>query len=169
MGHSTAQEALLMRWAQLCADPYWNDLAGKIELNGLGVIEMSPANNKHALVQSDLHLALGTQLRGGRALVECSVLTGDGVRVPDVAWASNGFLARHGAATTPFPRAPELCIEVRSPSNTNEEMAYKTELFLAAGAQEVWIVSQDGEAQFFDATGRIEKSRFPVSLPPPTP
>ena len=168
MGHNTTQETLLMRWAELCADPYWHDLAGKLELNGYGVIEFSPTNNRHALAQADLAHEFRSQLRGGRALVECSVLTTDGVRVPDVAWASAEFMAQHGT-TTPFPQAPEICVEVRSPSNTKEEMAYKTELYLAAGAIEVWIVSQSGEAQFFDATGRIEKSRFAVTLPPAAP
>jgi hypothetical protein len=32
------------------------------------------------------------------------------VRVPDVAWASPEFIARHGV-TTPFPSAPEICAE----------------------------------------------------------
>ena len=168
MGHNTTQEALLMRWAELCADPWWDDIPAKVELNGRGVIEMSPANNRHGMMQMTVGSALGDQLPSGTVIIECCVLTKDGVRVPDVAWTSAEFMSRHGE-DSPFPRAPEICVEVRSPSNTNEEMAYKTELFLAAGAIEVWIVSQSGEAQFFDATGRIEKSRFAVTLPPAAP
>jgi Uma2 family endonuclease len=168
MGHNTTQEALLMRWAELCADSYWDDVPGKIELNGLGVIEMSPARNQHSLRQSNLMLLLSSQLPDGKSLVECAVLTTDGIRAPDVAWLSSEFLRRHGEEDV-FLRAPEICVEVRSPSNTNEEMAYKTELYLAAGAVEVWIVAVNGEAQYFDTTGRIEHSRFAVSLPPPTP
>lgn len=43
MGQMTPNEALALRWAELCADPRWHDLGGKLELNGLGVIEMSAA------------------------------------------------------------------------------------------------------------------------------
>ena len=165
MGHITSQESLVLRWAELCADPRWHDLAGKIELNGRGVIEMSPASNRHALRQARIAQVLGLQLPTGDALVECSVLTADGVRVPDVAWASAAFMARHGEIT-PFPAAPEICVEVRSPSNTDAEMEHKTALFLQAGATEVWIVSEDGDWQVFDAGGERHDSAYGVTLSP---
>jgi Uma2 family endonuclease len=165
MGHHLhPQEALLLRWAELCADPRWHDLAGKIELNGLGVIEMSPASNPHGIRQSAISTALAQQLPQGTVIVECSVLTGDGVRVPDVAWASAAFMARNGTVT-PFPHAPEICVEVRSPSNTDAEMAHKVDLFLQAGATEVWIVSEEGAWQVFDAQGEQAATRFGVTLP----
>ena len=165
MGHITSQESLVLRWAELCVDPRWHDLAGKIELNGRGVIEMSPASNRHALRQARIAQVLGLQLPTGDALVECSVLTADGVRVPDVAWASAAFMARHGEIT-PFPAAPEICVEVRSPSNTDAEMEHKTALFLQAGATEVWIVSEDGDWQIFDAGGERQDSAYGVTLSP---
>ena len=165
MGQITPHEALVLRWAELCADTRWDDFAGKIELNGLGVIEMSPASNRHSIRQSAINIALAAQLPGGTAVVECSVLTVDGIRVPDVAWASADFMARHGDGT-PFPRAPEICVEVRSPLNTDAEMAHKTRLFLEAGAVEVWIVSDTGEWQVFDASGAQPATRFGVTLPP---
>jgi Uma2 family endonuclease len=163
MGHHTPHEALALRWAELCADPRWDDFAGKIELNGRGVIEMSPANNRHGMRQAAIAQVLGLQLPAGTAIVECCVLTGDGVRVPDVAWASAAFMARHGDLS-PFPQAPEICVEVRSPSNTDADMAYKTELFLQAGAVEVWIVDEAGAQQVFDADGQQAGSRFGVVL-----
>jgi Uma2 family endonuclease len=167
MGQITPQEALVLRWAELCADPRWHDLAGKIELNGLGVIEMSPASNRHGIRQLAIGHALTLQLPSGTAIVECSVLTTDGVRVPDVAWASADFMARHSDAT-PFPQAPEICIEVRSPSNTDAEMAHKTQLFLQAGALEVWIVTEAGDWQVFDSQGAQPATRFKVRLDPDT-
>lgn len=164
MGHNASTETLLMRWAELCADSTWDKVPAKLELNGRGVIEMSPANNRHALMQAELAHALRSTLPGGRALTECSVLTDDGVRVPDVAWASDAFLALQ-AGTTPFPQAPELCVEVRSPSNTDAEMAQKIELFLGAGATEVWIVGVDGAAEFHGPGGRLAASRYAVAVP----
>jgi Uma2 family endonuclease len=164
MGHVTPHEALALRWAELCNDPMFHDLPGKIELNAYGVIEMSPASNRHGILQLAVGRALGDQLPQGTAMVECSVATTDGVRVPDVAWASAAFMARHGDAT-PFPQAPEICVEVRSPSNTDAEMAFKTQLFLNAGAVEVWIVADSGGWRVFDAQGEQPATRFPVRLP----
>jgi Uma2 family endonuclease len=163
MGQITSHEALVLRWAELCSDPLLRDLPGKIELNAYGVIEMSPASNRHALKQAAISNALSQQLPNGAALVECSIATTEGVRVPDVAWASSAFLAKHGEAT-PFPQAPEICVEVRSPSNSDEEMALKARLFLAAGAVEVWIVSEAGTWQIFDAQGARPISRYAVRL-----
>jgi len=163
VGHITLQEALVLRWAELCANPVWHDLAGKIELNGRGVIEMSPASNRHGIRQAAIGQALNSQLPSGTVIVECSVLTSDGVRVPDVAWASAAFMTLHGDVT-PYPRAPEICVEVRSPSNTDAEMSYKIELFLQAGAVEVWIVDEAGTQQVFDAHGLCATSQFGVVL-----
>lgn len=163
MGHVTPHEALALRWAELCNDPLLRDLPGKIELNAYGVIEMSPASNRHGMKQAAIAQAMGLQLPTGVALVECSIATPEGVRVPDVAWASAEFIARHGEVT-PFPSAPEICVEVRSPSNTDAEMAFKTQLFLDAGAVEVWIVAEDGHWLVFDAQGLQPASRYGVQL-----
>ena len=112
MGQITPQEALALRWAELCNDPRLHDLPGKIELNAYGVIEMSPASNRHGINQAAVASALAGQLPTGVALVECSIATTEGVRVPDVAWASGDFIARHDDVT-PYPQAPEICVEVR--------------------------------------------------------
>jgi Uma2 family endonuclease len=113
--------------------------------------------------QAAIAHALTMQLPIGVAFVECSIATSEGVRVPDVAWASAAFMARHGEVT-PFPTAPEICVEVRSPSNTDAEMAFKTQLFLDAGAVEVWIVAESGAWQIFDTQGAQVASRFGVQL-----
>jgi Uma2 family endonuclease len=159
MGHFGGYETLALRWGELCRDPLLRDVPGKIELNGYGVIEMSPASNRHALKQGTLAAALKQQYPAGDVLVECSIATTDGVRVPDVAWASAAFLERHGTQT-PFTAAPELCIEVRSPSNTDDEMALKTRLYLEAGAAEVWIVDEEDGTKVFDAAGERANSRW---------
>ncbi len=163
MGQITPHEALALRWAELCNDPLLRDLPGKIELNAYGVIEMSPASNRHGMKQAAIARALADQLPTGTAMVECSIATTEGVRVPDVAWASADFINRHGDVT-PYPEAPEICVEVRSPSNTDAEMAFKTRLFLEAGAVEVWIVTEAGSWQVFDADGLKPASRYGVRL-----
>ena len=99
-------------------------------------------------------------------ITECSVLTEIGVRVPDVAWASVEFLRKHGKST-PFPSAPEICIEIMSPSNSNEEIQEKIHAYLAARAKEVWIVHENGSVDYHDRDGKKPSSSFDikVSLP----
>ena len=46
-------------------------------------------------------------------------------------------------------RAPEICIEVLSPSNSAAEIAEKRALYFDAGAAEVWICNRDGSFAFF--------------------
>ena len=162
MGHLESKEMLLARWADLLRDSSLHDLPYKIELNAEGTIEMSPANNRHGMRQADLVWMLRSALPKGRVITECSILTDIGVRVPDVAWASNEFLASE-ADNTPFMRAPEICVEVRSPSNSDREINDKIRAYLAAGAVEVWIALQEGPVKIYAAEGEVAASRFGVN------
>jgi hypothetical protein len=47
-----------------------------------------------------------------------------------------------------FVLAPEICVDVLSPRNTQAEMREKTGLYFDAGAQEVWLCSVSGERKF---------------------
>ena len=168
MGNVPTPETLAVRWAQIVQDRALHDLPYKIELNAWGKIEMSPASNRHALLQARLASELARQLPGGEVFTECSVLTQIGVRVPDVAWASSQFLDLHGEVT-PFPLAPELCIEVVSPSNSEDEIEAKIAAYLAAGAHEVWTVLEEGTLRHFDSSGERKGSRFAVKVTLPGP
>jgi Uma2 family endonuclease len=168
MGNVPTPEALSVRWAQVIADATLQDLPYKVELNAWGNIEMSPASNRHGMLQARIASELTRQLSRGQVITECSVLTQIGVRVPDVAWASSEFLDVHGE-TTPFPRAPELCVEIVSPSNSDAEIEAKTAAYLAAGAQEVWLVSEDGSIRLVDPSGERESSRFGLTIALPAP
>lgn len=137
-----------LRWSDVITNPYLQDLPFKIELNRWGKIEMSPASNQHGALQVDLATELKKR-RGGRVLVECSIQTADGVRVADVAWISRRRLEVIGWST-PFSQAPEICVEIMSPANTWAEMHMKAGLYLAAGAQQVWVVGLDGKRTVID-------------------
>ena len=91
-------------------------------------------------------------------------MTALGVRVPDAAWRSDAHIRKH-AYESPFSVAPELCIEVRSESNTNAEFEAKTVAYLAAGAHEVWWVELDARVRVFDATGEVANSALVGELP----
>lgn len=169
MGNLATPEALVMRWNEVLQDPTLQDLPYKIELNAWGKIEMSPASNRHGRLQSAVAAELMRQL-GGVAISECSILTRIGIRVPDVAWASPSFMSAYGEIT-PYLKAPEICVEIVSPSNVQAEIDEKRSAYLAAGAKEVWLVAEAGGIRYFGPSGEKARSDFPVSLqlPPPIP
>lgn len=146
-----------MEWAEVINNPFLKNLPFKIELNKWGQILMSPASNRHGMLQSEAVYLLRSQLPGGVVIVECSIQTSDGVKVADVAWASDEFIERNGDAT-PYQEAPEICVEIVSPSNSPGEMDQKIELYLAKGAREVWVCGEDGEVRHYEHRGRVEQS-----------
>jgi Uma2 family endonuclease len=168
MGNLATRETLALRWAEVCRDPALRDLPYKIELNAWGKIEMSPASNRHARLQGRLALEIGRQLPHGEVLAECPVLTDVGVRVPEVAWASAEFMRRHGE-TTPYPQAPEICVEILSPSNPDAEVEEKTRAYLQAGASEVWLVFEEGRIRYRGTSGEMPQTGFQVKIELPGP
>jgi Uma2 family endonuclease len=141
--------------------------AYKIELNAWGKTEIAPASNRHCRLQALLAVALGRQLQG-MVLVGCSVLTKSGILVPDVAWASPSFMQSFGEIT-PYMQAPEICVEILSAADVEAETSEKTAAYLAAGADEVWLVSEDGSVRYLSSSGPLAKSRFPITLSLPAP
>ena len=69
----------------------------------------------------------------------------DTVRGPDVSFVSQERLASVGDPVAAFPGAPDLAVEVLSPSNTPAGMHAKVADYLAAGTRSVWVV--DAEAR----------------------
>jgi Uma2 family endonuclease len=155
-------EALGAMYRHMCNDPLLAKVPGKIELDRWGRMVMSPASNYHGTLQGRLAQRLAGL--GGEVIVEASVLTPIGLLVPDVAWASTEFIAAH-RDETPFEGAPELCIEVTSPSNSRKELTEKVDASLAAGALEVWIVySRTKRIECFGCDGLLAGSRFALDL-----
>ena len=146
-----------MEWSEVIENPLLRNLPFKIELNKFGKLLMSPASNNHGRIQSRLAAALLNQHPKGEVITECSIQTSDGVKVADVAWLSAAFVSEFGFVT-PYPKAPELCLEIVSPSNSKIEIQNKVDLYLAKGAQEVWVVYDLDNIQVFSCLGQIEKS-----------
>ncbi len=148
-----------MRWSEVLTSPYLKNLPFKIELNQFGQVLMSPASNVHGAVQVDMAYVFKSKLKSGQTFSECSIQTRDGVKVADVAWASDEFLARHGDVT-PFPQSPELCVEIVSLSNSKRETEHKVSLYFAHGAQEVWVVNLKKEVSMHVGGLPAVKSRI---------
>ena len=146
-----------MNWSQVCEDGLLQDLPYKIELNEWGNIVMTPASNRHGSIQTKIAFLMMSQMEQGTVLSECSVDTSKGVKVADVAWASRAFIERN-RGQTPYVEAPEVCVEIRSPSNTLEEMMEKKDLYFSRGAREFWLCDEDGDLAFYSCRGRIDVS-----------
>jgi Uma2 family endonuclease len=136
-----------MNWQKICEDPALRDLPYKIETNRYGQIIMTPHRLAHSFYQSEIERLLREFLPYGVVLPECAIETRDGVKTADVAWMSR---ERYAKVKDDFAAsiAPEICVEVISPSNTLGEIDDKITLYFAAGAQEVWIC-RDGAMSFY--------------------
>ncbi|MCI0475870.1 MAG: Uma2 family endonuclease [Anaerolineales bacterium] len=154
----------MLQWADVLKDKSLQNLPYKIELDAKGRIIMTPASNRHGMYQIEIGARLKRMMPGGRVFSECSIKTLDGVKVADVAWASNEFLKKY-REQTPFTHAPEICVEIVSPSNRRAEMEEKITLYLAKGAREVWLCDEKGNVTFADHSGKLKKSKLVARFP----
>ena len=161
--HRLSLTELRSRWRRMLEDPLLRDLAGKVELNQKGAIELTPANPRHGRLQALVASELRRLRPDGETITECPIETALGIRVPDIVWASRDFVRRHHL-DHPFPSAPELCVEVLSPANSRVEIDEKVAAYLEAGAIEVWLIAEDGDVRMFDASGAINTSSLGVVL-----
>ncbi len=160
-------QRLAKRWDEVCRDPFLANAPYKVETTVSGNLLMSPASNRHSVYRGRILHLLRLLLPSGESIPECSVATSAGVRVADVAWMSDEFFKQH-AVESLYAVAPELCVEVLSPGNSADEIREKTELYLAKGAREVWLCSDDGLLTFHDHQGALKRSvlcpKFPVRI-----
>ena len=152
--HSAEQTAFnLRRWQEVQADPDLANLPHRIETDRYGNIVMSPPPAMpHGVMQAAIARQLGTLLPEGIVVTECPVSTADGVKAADVAWLSGERRSETRAICLTV--APEICVEIKSPSNTDEELEEKGALYFEAGAKEVWICDELGQIRVFGASAR---------------
>ena len=103
-------------------------------------------------------------ISAGRSYPEFALATPHGVKVPDVVWMSPERRAEMEATGDPSTLAPEICVEVLSPGNTPDEIADKRALYRSIGAEEVWIVTDDGQIRFY-RDEEIERSALMPECP----
>ena len=114
-------------------------------IKGELVEEMSPQGRLHGKVLSKLNSILDTEIvdpEMGELLVGdvgfVLARNPDTVLAPDLAFVRAERLENAGDAYLDF--APDLAIEVVSPSNTLSDVARKLGLYLLHGSSEVWVV-----------------------------
>ncbi len=112
--------------------------------------EISPPDVIHGLVMSAFNELLRYYARTHKL---GSVLGGDPsfllerdpdtVRGPDVAFIRRERLAANPLAHAAWPGAPDLAVEILSPSDTRREANEKVAAWLEAGARMAWVVNPD--------------------------
>jgi Uma2 family endonuclease len=153
------------RWNEIVRDPLLSQLPYKVETNARGQILLSPQTNQHSIQQKSVESKLDELLPEGEAFQEWAIATSGGTKQADVIWASDDRLSEMRETGDPSTLAPEICVEVMSDSNDWEEMRQKRQLYLGAGAREVWVVEQEGRVHFFEEQ-EIERSEIAPEFPP---
>jgi Uma2 family endonuclease len=138
------------RWKELCNDPVFRNHDFRVETDRFGqaIVMSTPPTFEHGGYQCSIGTMLRQHLPAGFAVTECPVSTSEGVKAADVIWISSARkrkALRDGLLET----APEICVEVLSPSNTREEMIEKKRLYFEAGAKEVWFCDLSGKMHFY--------------------
>lgn len=150
-----------MQWQEVCEHLSLQNLPFKIELNEKGQILMSPVKVYHSAFQGKISQLLP---KHGIVLAECAVKTAKGTKVADIAWCSEEIFKKV-AGETECSIAPEICIEVLSYANSNNEMKEKQGLYLSAGASEFWVCDENGNMTFFDVSGPLKTSKLIPDFP----
>lgn len=112
------------------------------ELHHGELVKLAPPKHKHHDIQHNLLYLLHTAAgHSGRVVAEMGfrALPDHEYRIADVAFVSRERW-REIAPDGNLQGAPELTIEVLSPSNTASEMLDKEQLCLENGAREFWVV-----------------------------
>jgi Uma2 family endonuclease len=126
-----------------------------------------PPRSRHAEYQGEILRLLLQKLKGGLALPECPIETSEGVKAADIAWVSRARRASRPNDPV-YLIAPEICVEVMSPSNSEEELEERRRLFFEKGAVEFWVCDLLGNMTFSDGGGSLAASKlcpkFPAKL-----
>ncbi len=136
------------RWDAISHDVELSKLEYRIETNALGQIIMTPpARYIHSRRQAKIAQLIESQI-GGYSATECGMITGDGVKIADVTWLSAAKFLAMGHQNV-LESAAEICVEILSPSNSQNEIQNKFRLYFDAGAQECWICDLSGRMTYY--------------------
>ncbi|HVX61295.1 MAG TPA: Uma2 family endonuclease [Pirellulales bacterium] len=108
---------------------------------------MSPAGSEHGVVTMELAMRLAAFVKQDHLGVVFGAETGfqlehnpDTVLAPDIAVVGQARIPASGIPKGYWPGAPDLAVEVASPSDSEREMNAKAIAWLTHGAREVWVV-----------------------------
>ena len=132
--------------------------------------KVAPLTNpmpKHGKIEFEVSFRIGQFVRDrrlGQVFVgDAGILVErdpDTVRGPDVCFFRTERVPAPDALEEYFVVAPDLCVEVVSPSDTWSDISEKVDLFLAAGVALVWVVDPRAHRAHV-----FRKGRAPVVVP----
>ena len=112
--------------------------------------EMSPAGSRHGRIALRIGGLVDLYVRGHRLGEAVGAETGfilrrnpDTVRAPAAAFIARARIPATGLPEGFFPGAPDLAVEVVSPTDAAAEVQRKVREYFDAGAQQVWVVYPD--------------------------
>ncbi len=160
-------EFFLQRWNDFLADPELLRRRERIQIDAFGHFLMSPPPDAlHRKQGFRITALLEALLPGDGAYPEQSILTPEGIRIADAIWIDlNRLHELSRAPNQPLSPAPDICVEILSPSNSQAEIDQKRALYFAAGAREVWICDRDSHIRFFAPEGEVEHSALCPKFP----
>jgi len=121
----------------------------KDELIGGEVVRMPPASRIHDLIKNRINRILiryidaNPQLRVDTLVEIGAEVSKVDVFIPDVSVVSKRRLS---AKDRILHGAPEIAIEVASPTDTAKHLKSKVDAYLAGGSQTVWVVYPDAKS-----------------------
>ncbi len=108
---------------------------------------MPPAGMRHGQIASRLNQHLAAYVETHNLGVVFTAEAGfrltqhpDTVRASDVAFIARGRIPAEGVPTGYWPGAPDLAVEVVSPSDRFDDVIEKVVEYLAAGTRLVWVI-----------------------------
>jgi Uma2 family endonuclease len=135
-----------------------DDDSVQIELDEGELITMAPASEDHGYFEGRIYRLIANHVEAhklGRVYAGDTGfrLSDDTVRSPDVAFVRKSRVAE--VRSQGFAKgAPDLAIEIISPSNTFRQMSRKVRQYFAAGCQTVWVVYPERqEIEVFESSG----------------
>ena len=138
---------------------------GKRELIFGEVLELTPPGARHGFIQAEIAYLLKDHghRTGSREFVTTEagyqLTTGpDTVRAPDVAVVTAAHHADHEGEIGYLPFAPDLAVEVVSPSDSFADVETKARMWLDHGAQVVWVVEPDSRRVLIYEPGRDRRN-----------
>lgn len=125
----------------------------KYELQGGMLVSEPLPGSRHGRVALQVGALLHAHVRQAKLGVVFSNDSGfilsrspDTVRGPDVSFVSRERYENSKDVVRAFPGAPDLAIEVLSPSNTPAAIHAKVADYLAAGTRCVWVIDPESES-----------------------
>jgi Uma2 family endonuclease len=120
----------------------------RLELVKGKVYEMPPAGARHGDVAMEIGARLRTHVRARQLGRVFAAETGfilrrnpDTVRAPDASFVASERLPAGGLPAGFLELAPDLAVEVVSPSDTGREVREKVADWLRAGTRLVWVIN----------------------------